>query len=210
MRTVVLSALLCAAALPAQATAPSHPLAPPGAPQVTVEVTDGVTDAAAGDRLDYRVTVRNLGATALHGARVEQRMPATTESATAPGGRVTADHTAVWHTDIAAHAERRFTASAVLGERADAATAAPGTLRAATTVCVYATASAAPASCSGDADDLPESRPGSAAGQTPWSHWLIGAGLLGAAALLFRGRRGTTGAGRRTTAAEPSTGTART
>ncbi|MFG2224599.1 hypothetical protein [Streptomyces sp. NPDC048644] len=210
MRTVVLGVLLCAAALPSQAAAQPRPLAPPVAPQVEVEVTDGTADAAAGDRLDYRVTVRNLGATALHGARVEQRLPATTESVTAPGGRITADRTAVWHTDIAAHAARLLTASAVLGERADTATAAPGTLRAATTVCVYAAGSAAPASCSGDVDDLPETHPESAAGQTAWPSWLIGAGLLGGAALLFRGRRGTAATGRRATAAEPSAGTART
>ncbi|MFF9482860.1 hypothetical protein [Streptomyces sp. NPDC014733] len=198
MRTLLLSALLCtAAALPGRAVAAGPP-AEPAPPQVAVEVSDGTDAAEAGDRLDYRITVRNLGDAPLRGARIEARLPATTESADAPEGRVTDDHTAVWHADLAPGAFRVLTASAVLGDRPDGPSAAPGTLRAATTVCVHAPGVAAPAACTGDIDDLPETH-GGAAGHpwlswTSWTLWLLVAGLLTAAGLLRRGRRRTAAA----------------
>ncbi|WP_405743279.1 hypothetical protein OG422_14860 [Streptomyces sp. NBC_01525] len=214
MRTLLLSALLCTtAALPGRAVAAGPP-AEPAPPQVAIEVSDDTDTAEAGDRLDYRVTMRNLGDVPLRGARVEARLPATTESADAPEGRVTADHTAVWHTDLAPGALRVLTASATLGDRADGPTAAPGTLRAATTVCVHAPGVAAPAACTGDIDDLPETH-GDAAGHswtssTSWTPWLLGTGLLAGAGLLLRGRRRTAAAA--TTSAAPAAGptTART
>ncbi|WP_399088603.1 hypothetical protein ACGH2B_14090 [Streptomyces sp. BBFR2] len=193
MRTLLLSALLCTAALPGRAVAAGPP-AEPAPPQVAVEVSDGTDAAEAGDRLDYRVTLRNLGSVPLRGARVEARLPATTESAEAPEGHVTADHTAVWHTDLAPGGVRVLTAGVVLGDRADGPTGAPGTLRAATTACVHAPGSAAPAACSGDIDDLPETHGGtSGPSWTSWSPWLLVAGLLAGAGLLLRRRRGTAG-----------------
>ncbi|GGU59227.1 hypothetical protein GCM10010211_25170 [Streptomyces albospinus] len=159
MRTAAACALLYAATLPAPtAAAPAPP-----AVSVSVSVTDGVDRAESGRRLDYRVTVHNLGANDVHRARIEQEMPATTISATADGGTVDGhgmgEQKAVWHADLPAHDIQVFTAGAVLGApRAPGVTAAPGTLRAASTVCVYAGPSAAPTACSGNLDDLPESR----------------------------------------------------
>ncbi|MEU3710398.1 hypothetical protein [Streptomyces catenulae] len=204
MRTLLLSALLCtAAALPGRAVAAGTP-AEPAPPQVAVEVSDGTDRAEAGDRLDYRITVRNLGDAPLRGARIEARLPATTESADAPEGRVTDDHTAVWHADLAPGGLRVLTASAVLGDRPDGPSAAPGTLRAATTVCVHAPGVAAPAACTGDIDDLPETH-GAAAGHpwlswTSWTPWLLVMGLLVGAGLLRRGRRRTAAAAAAATA----------
>ncbi|ANZ17633.1 conserved repeat protein [Streptomyces noursei ATCC 11455] len=160
MRTAAACAVLYVAAFPAPPAAPA-PLDPPA---VAVTVTDDVDHAEAGQRLDYRITVHNLGADEMPGARVEQELPATTVSATATGGTVEDDATggrkAVWHTDLPAYGIAVFSSGAVLGARQSPdASAAPGTRRAATTVCVYAARSAAPLACSGDLDDLPESRP---------------------------------------------------
>ncbi|WP_043265138.1 hypothetical protein [Streptomyces sp. CT34] len=160
MRTAVVCALLYAATLPAPPAAPVPP-----AVSVSVSVTHGVDRADAGRRLDYRITVHNLGAADVHRARIEQEMPATTVSATAAGGTVdghgTGRQKVVWRADLPAHDIQVFTAGAVLGAPRDLdTTAAPGTLRAASTVCVYAGPSAAPTACSGNLDDLPTSRSG--------------------------------------------------
>ncbi|MEU8783378.1 hypothetical protein [Streptomyces sp. NPDC048637] len=183
MRTAVVCALLCAATLPGPPAAAHAPKAPP-AVSVTVTVTDGVDDTESGKRLDYRITVHNLGATEVHGARIEQRMPATTTSATAPGGTVeghgVGEQKAIWRSDLPAHDIQVFTASAVLGGRADLAAsagpAAPGTLRAAATVCVYVGESFAPTACSGDLDDLPETSPEGGGGS--WVGWAVAAGVM--------------------------------
>ncbi|MFF8788995.1 hypothetical protein [Streptomyces sp. NPDC015125] len=188
---------------PAAGYAPHAGYAPaPPAVSVTVAVTDGRDDAEAGKRLDYRITVHNLGPTAVHGARIEQEMPATTTSATAPGATVEGHgvgrQKAVWRSDLPAHDIQVFTASAVLGDRTErtdrTGSAAPGTLRAAATVCVYVDESFAPTACSGDLDDLPETQADAGAGGG-WGWWAAAA----AAAALFgpgvvravRRRRGT-------------------
>ncbi|MFE1174446.1 hypothetical protein [Streptomyces sp. NPDC058773] len=187
MRTAAVCALLCAATLPAPPAAAYAPKAPP-AVSVTVTVTDGVDDTESGKRLDYRITVHNLGATDVHDARIEQRMPATTTSATAPRGTVegrgVGEQKVIWRSDLPAHDIQVFTATAVLGGRAEVAAtagpAAPGTLRAAATVCVYVGTSYAPTACSGDVDDLPETEPDS--GGIGWVGWAVAAGataLLG-------------------------------
>ncbi|GAA3188365.1 MULTISPECIES: hypothetical protein [Streptomyces] len=213
MRTLLLSALLCtAAALPGRAVAAGTP-AEPAPPQVAVEVSDDTDAAEAGDRLDYRITVRNLGDAPLPGARIEARLPATTESAKAPEGRVTDDHTAVWHADLAPGGLRVLTTSVVLGDRADGPSAAPGTLRAATTVCVHAAGVAAPAACTGDIDDLPETHGGTGPSWLSWTPWLLLAGLLAGVGFLLRGRRRTaaaaaTAATSATSAAASATATA--
>ncbi|GAB7032376.1 hypothetical protein AB0G35_03070 [Streptomyces sp. NPDC021749] len=210
MRTPVVCALLCAATFPGpsaaaqdvRAHAPQTAQAPP-AVSVTVAVTDGTDDAEAGRRLDYRVTVHNLGADDVHGVRVEQRMPATTTSVTAPDGvvegRGTGEHKVTWHADLPAHDIQVFTAEAMLGDRpGGAATAAPGTLRAAATACVYLGGSYAPVACSGDVDDLPESRAEDAAGGGGWAWWAMAAAaaaLLGPGAVRAVRRRRTAGPG---------------
>ncbi|MFG2890433.1 hypothetical protein [Streptomyces sp. NPDC048248] len=175
MRTAAVCALLCAATLPGPSFAAPARQAPPGGP-VSVTVTDGIDRAEPGDRLGYRITVRNLGDTDLSATRTEQRMPATAASVSAEGGTVvrrgSGEQRAVWRSDLPAHAVREFTATAVLGERpAPAATAAPGTLRANTTVCVYLGGSGAPSACSGDADDLPATREED--GDDGWVWWTL-------------------------------------
>ncbi|MEU9122529.1 hypothetical protein AB0C96_22150 [Streptomyces sp. NPDC048506] len=188
MRTAAVCALLCAATLTGPPAAASTRKEPP-AVSVTVAVTGGTDDAEEGRRLDYRVTVHNLGSDAVRGARIEQRMPATTTSSTAPGGLVqgrgTGQQKVTWHADLPAHDIRVFTATAVLGARHTPATAAPGTLRAAATVCVYVDRSYAPAACSGDVDDLPETGTAGAAGGgwTGWAAAAAAAALLGPGAV---------------------------
>ncbi|MGW7577699.1 hypothetical protein [Streptomyces sp. NPDC054765] len=187
MRTAVVCALLCAATLPGPSAAAYAPQAPP-ALSVTVTVTDGRDDAEAGKRLDYRITVHNLGPTRVHGARIEQEMPATTTSATAPGGTVegrgVGTQKVIWRADLPAHDIQVFTATAVLGDRAGrTGTGAPGTLRAAATVCVYVGESFAPTACSGDLDDMPET-PLEGGGGDNWGWWAMAAA---AAALLGPG-----------------------
>ncbi|MGW7485357.1 hypothetical protein [Streptomyces sp. NPDC054786] len=205
MRTAAVCALLCAATLPGPSAAAYAPQAPltagyapraprtaghapqaPPAVSVTVAVTDGRDDAEAGKRLDYRITVHNLGPTDVHRARIEQEMPATTTSAAAPGATVEGHgvgrQKAVWRSDLPAHDIQVFTASAVLGDRADlTGSAAPGTLRAAATVCVYVGESFAPTACSGDLDDLPETHAeaGDGDGWVWWAAAAAAAALLG-------------------------------
>lgn len=187
MRTAVVCALLCAATLPARSAAAPAPQAPP-AVSVSVAVTDGADDTETGRRLEYRITVHNLGADEVRGARVEQRMPATTTSATAPGGTVQGQGNGgrkiTWRTDLPARDIQVFTATAVLDDRPGrTATAAPGTLRAAATACVYVGGSYAPTACSGDLDDLPQT---DAEGEADdgWGWWGVAAA---AAALLVPG-----------------------
>ncbi|MFH8556966.1 hypothetical protein [Streptomyces celluloflavus] len=186
---------------PVPPAAPRDREAPP-AVAVSVDVTDGVDHADAGQRLDYRVTVHNLGATGLPGTRIEQQMPATTAAATADGGTVVDDGTgarkAVWRTDLGAYDEQVFTASATLGERpTPAGTTAPGTLRAAVTVCVYVYGRAAPAACSGDLDDLPETHPEGPGTGLVW--WALALGVCAVLApgvhRAVRRRRGGDGRG---------------
>ncbi|MFE1769757.1 hypothetical protein [Streptomyces sp. NPDC059008] len=187
MRTAVVCALLCAATAPGPIAAVPAPQAPPPV-SVSVAVTDGADDSETGRRLEYRVTVHNLGADQVHGARVEQRMPATTTSATAPAGTVqghgTGGRKVTWRADLPAHDVQVFTATAVLGDRPDrTTTAAPGTLRAAATACVYVGGSYAPVACSGDLDDLPQTGP-AGDGNDGWGWWAVAAA---AAALLVPG-----------------------
>ncbi|MFE6686143.1 hypothetical protein ACFVFQ_06655 [Streptomyces sp. NPDC057743] len=161
MRPAAACAVLCATALPAPPAAAHVPQDPPA---LSVSVTDGVDRAEPGQRLDYRITVHNLGPDEVPGVRVEQEMPATTVSATATDGTVEGEgpgeQRAVWHVDLPAHDIAVFTSTAVLGDHRPAGpNPAPGTLRAATTVCVYVAPSAAPLACSGDLDELPDSRP---------------------------------------------------
>ncbi|MFE3549750.1 hypothetical protein ACFXN2_13840 [Streptomyces kronopolitis] len=188
MRTAVVRTLLCTATFLGPSAAAAAPQAPPPAVSVSVAVTDGIDDTEAGKRLDYRITVHNLGPTAVHRARIEQEMPATTTSATAPGatveGRGTGGRKVIWRSDLPAHDIQVFRASAVLGDRPDlTATAAPGSLRAAATVCVYVGGSFAPTACSGDLDDMPETHPEGGDGDD-WVWWAVGAA---AAALLGPG-----------------------
>ncbi|MCK7623816.1 hypothetical protein MUU72_12025 [Streptomyces sp. RS10V-4] len=199
MRTAAALTVLCTAALPAPPGAAPAPRPAP-APAVAVAVTDGVDRAAAGTRLDYRITVQNLGATDLPGARIEQEMPATTDTATAPGGTAARDGTggwlAVWRADLPAHGTQVFTSAAVLGTRPDTGAAA-GTLRAATTVCVHAGPSAAPLACSGDLDDLPApgAEPERAGGRTAWAVAAVVCALFapGVVRAVRRGRARRTG-----------------
>ncbi|WP_433857192.1 hypothetical protein [Streptomyces kronopolitis] len=188
MRTAVVRTLLCAATFLGPSAAAAAPQAPPPAVSVSVAVTDGIDDTEAGKRLDYRITVHNLGPTVVHRARIEQEMPATTTSATAPGatveGRGSGGRKVIWRSDLPAHDIQVFRATAVLGDRPDlTATAAPGSLRAAATVCVYVGGSFAPTACSGDLDDMPETRPEGGDGDG-WVWWAVGAA---AAALLGPG-----------------------
>ncbi|MGW3007954.1 hypothetical protein ACWC9R_03810 [Streptomyces sp. NPDC001219] len=202
MRTAVVCALLCAATLPGPSAAAYAPKAPP-AVSVSVAVTGGVDDTETGKRLDYRITVHNLGATEVRGARIEQRMPATTTSATARGGTVeghgVGEQKVTWRSDLPAHDVQVFTATAVLGGRTDATSSAgpaPGTLRAAATVCVYTGDSYAPTACSGDLDDLPETAAES--GDGGWVGWAVAAGataLLGPGVVRAVRRRRTVRAG---------------
>ncbi|REK85832.1 hypothetical protein DY245_35905 [Streptomyces inhibens] len=180
MRTAAVCALLGAASLPGPSAVAYAPQAPP-AVSVTVAVTDGTDDTEAGKRLEYRITVHNLGTTDVRRARIEQRMPATTTSATAAGGIVQGHgmgrQKAIWRSDLPAHDIQVFTATAVLGDRPDlTTTAAPGTLRAAATACVYVDGSYAPAACSGDLDDLPETHP-EEAGRDGWVWWAVAAAV---------------------------------
>lgn len=203
--TAVRSALLASLVL-AATTAPGLAGAPyaaardaDGPPALSVSITDGVDRAAAGDRLEYDVTLRNAGDRAVRALRVVQRMPATTESATARGAASVDRERAEWRTQLPPHGKRVLTATATLGERRAAADGvAPGTLRAAATVCVYGPGSDAPLICDSDLDSLPETYPGSEASTAGLlRHWAPSAVVLvlaaGAASFWLRRRAAATG-----------------
>ncbi|MEX3105154.1 MULTISPECIES: hypothetical protein [unclassified Streptomyces] len=120
------------------------------APPMSIEISDGVDKAAAGDKLAYRIIVHNQGGEALGNLRIEQRVPETAGRPEASeGGQVGKSGVITWTADVKAQTKAEFTARIELGKTDKKA------LRAASTACAYLDGAKAPTVCASDLDTLP-------------------------------------------------------
>lgn len=169
------SALACAI--------PAGPaFAAPAAPQLSIAIDNGRATAAAGDRLNYTVTVTNLGTAKVKGVRLSQTVPS---GATPVGGsgKLVTRGAVRWTVDLPA------TKSVTLHSTLRVAATPPADLlRLATVACAQVSARATPLVCAADSDLLPA---GAAAQQVQSaatdrrpsrSWWYAGGGLALAAA----------------------------
>lgn len=151
---VVLAVLAIAATIASSATTSAR-AAPPDsgteveAPQLSIAIDNGRTEAAVGDTLDYAITIKNLGPDPTEGLHVTQTMPVglTFESADSDGAAGTDE--VAWTLDLEAHAEVVVHSSMVV-------TATPAELlRLATVACVNLAADGPPLICAAHSDQLP-------------------------------------------------------
>jgi uncharacterized repeat protein (TIGR01451 family) len=146
-RRVWLSALVIAAAL---ATAPTLAVAAPPPPQLSITVDNGHTSTRTGEKLDYTITVTNLGGKAVKDLQVTETVPAGSKfvSADAKGqhkaGKVT------WKVTVDASKKAVLRTTLAVN-----ASTPPELLRLATVACAHLTAKAPPLVCAADSDQLP-------------------------------------------------------
>lgn len=143
--------VLQAVALATLAVAEPHAAAgnvPPG-PQLSVSIDDGRTTAAAGDRLTYTITVRNLGTGNLSGLDLTQSVPpGATVGATNPTGTTHAGAIR-WRLAVRASGTAEFhTTVTVRNTPADL-------LRLASVACVNTSGQTRPLVCATHSDELP-------------------------------------------------------
>jgi uncharacterized repeat protein (TIGR01451 family) len=145
---VALAVLLTAA--PAWAAGSgTEPVATEPAPQLSIAVDNGRTSAAAGDTLDYAITIRNLGTTDVVGLTVTQSMPAGLSfDAADSAGREQAGGVG-WTIDLATAGE------VVLHSTMAVTDTPPELLRLATVACASMSASGPPIVCASHSDQLP-------------------------------------------------------
>ena len=177
----------------------SHPLTAKGAargPQLSIAVDDGRTSTAAGDKLTYTITIRNLGTTGVTGLGVTQSVPdgqkflSADPAATAKAGRVS------WRRDL------KVAGTATVHTTMSVSATPKELLRLATVACASMTASKPPLVCASDSDQLPAGASAQAAAakaassstDQPWWYLASGIGGIGLivaalAALMTRRRR---------------------
>ena len=144
---VALAVLLTAAPAWAAGTG-AEPVATEPAPQLSIAVDNGRTSAAAGDTLDYAITIRNLGTTDVVGLTVTQSMPAglSLEAADSAGTKQAGG--VGWTIDLATAGE------AVLHSTMAVTDTPPELLRLATVACASLT-DGQPIVCASHSDQLP-------------------------------------------------------
>lgn len=128
-------------------------------PGLSVRVDDGIERTVAGSEVAYTVTVRNHGGQDLERVRLEQRLPETYQSASAPGGEV-ADGRIVWTVDVPAASEITMEAAVRLSEDL------PPGREAGTVACAYLHGQGLPEDCAGESAAL--SAAPSEATALPW------------------------------------------
>lgn len=192
MKVLLLTAALLMGAAPAIATAAPEP--PHEAEGVAVAISDGVSQVAEGDTLDYRVTLHNTHADAPATVRLELSLPVGVSGGQVhDGGERVESWLAVWTPTVPAKGEVTVSASFVAGKPRPAAKG-----YAAQACLVHENVRQA---CATDINQLP-GKPdihatGPATAEEPgagWLTWLVAilvAAVLaiGGTWLLFRGRR---------------------
>ncbi|MCX5065921.1 DUF11 domain-containing protein [Micromonospora lupini] len=169
------------AVAPAQAAAPTpkpSASASPAGPLLSITVDDGRTEAAAGDELTYRLTVRNLGTGKVSGIKVSQSLPTGLTLVSADRGGKARDGAVTWATDLKVGQESTFTTVARVGDTPK------DLLRLATVACATAKGGTKPLVCATHSDLLPAGVVAPAVEDAGIS-WLWSAGA--AAALLIIG-----------------------
>jgi uncharacterized repeat protein (TIGR01451 family) len=156
-------------------------------PQLSITVTDGEENAAAGAALTYSVALQNTGASDLSGLLVTQTLPDGVTFVSADGSGVATGSTVSWNVDVKAAATANLTVAVTVGETP------PELLRLATTVCAMTAPDAAPLVCASDSDLLPAGAQAAATAAAAAAHsadsadstpfWIVFAGI-GVAVLL--------------------------
>lgn len=146
---VLAAVLVLVAMLGLPVPAEAKPKPTPKPPQLSVAIEDGQDAAGPSDKLDYTITVSNLGTAKVRHLLISQTIPAHTTLVSA--GRGTAKSgTVTWDVDVAAGKK------AILRTALTVGTGLPGQLlRLATVACVRTSAKAAPVVCASDSDLLP-------------------------------------------------------
>ena len=144
---VALAVLLTAAPAWAAGTDAERDAEP--APQLSIAVDNGRTSAAAGDTLDYAITIRNLGTTDVVGLTVTQSMPASLSLEAADSAGTDQAGGVGWTIDLATAGE------AVLHSTMAVTDTPPELLRLATVACASMSASGPPIVCASHSDQLP-------------------------------------------------------
>ena len=164
----------------AVASAPAEPAAiNPDAPQLSIAIDNGKTTATTGDKLDYVITVQNLGVTDLDALRINQSLPTGMEFGTADSDGTAEAGFVTWTVDLKATTAATFHITMTV-------TATPAELlRLATVACASIAADSPPIVCASHSDQLPAGAAAEAAQQAvvapqapdgqPW--WYVAAGL---------------------------------
>ncbi|CAO5254747.1 DUF11 domain-containing protein [Frankia sp. AgKG'84/4] len=154
---------LSAVAAPALAAdAPASPTEEDSAgPDLAIQIDDGQTSVARGDRLAYTVKVRNIGTVDADDLVITQRLPPGTHVTAADRDGVIGDGAVTWHTGLPAGRATAF------GLHAEVTKPPGGQLRLASVVCATAGDDARPIVCAADSDQLPA---GGGAGASAGSH----------------------------------------
>ena len=154
----------------------------PAGPQLSIAIDNGRTSTTTGDKLDYVITVSNLGTTDIDGLLVNQTLPAgmtfgsADSSGTADAGKVS------WTVDLKA------TETATLHTSMTVTATPAELLRLATVACASISADGPPIVCASDSDQLPAGAAAEAAASalagdatTPASGisswWYLGGGI---------------------------------
>lgn len=119
------------------------------APQLNIAVDNGRTSAAAGDTLDYAITIRNLGTTDVADLRVTQSMPAGLSFESADSAGTEQAGGVGWTLDLAVAGE------VVLHSTMAVTDTPPELLRLATVACASMSADGPPIVCASHSDQLP-------------------------------------------------------
>ena len=156
--TVPATASLAAPTTPVDVTSSGEPAASvlvptaapdPAAPQLSIAIDNGKTATMTGDKLDYVITVQNLGVADLDGLRVNQSLPPGMDFGTADAdGAVDAGYV-IWTVDLKATTTATFHTTMTV-------TATPAELlRLATVACASIAVDSPPVVCASHSDQLP-------------------------------------------------------
>jgi uncharacterized repeat protein (TIGR01451 family) len=120
-----------------------------GAPRLSIAVDNGRTTTAAGDVLEYSITIRNLDSTDVEGLAVTQTVPDGLRFESADAEGVLSDKSINWKTTLPAGGEAvHHSTMTVLDTSADL-------LRLATVACAHTAPQDVPIVCASHSDQLP-------------------------------------------------------
>ena len=140
-------AALVAVATPAYGLAPATPVDP--GPQLSINLDNGKTSAVDGDKLDYVITIHNLGTDDVAGLLVNQSLPAGLEFGSADSGGAAGADDVNWTLDLKATPDGDLS-HLDDGRRHTRRVAAPGFV-----ACARSTADGPPIVCASHSDQLP-------------------------------------------------------
>jgi uncharacterized repeat protein (TIGR01451 family) len=164
---------------PAPTDDPATIADPAAPPELSIAIDNGRTATTSGDRLDYTITVQNIGTTDVEGLRVSQTQPDGLRFESADGGGTAQSGAVLWTVDIP-----RGTTGTVHTTMTVLATP-DDLLRLATVACVRTAADAPPIVCAAHSDQLPagaevEARQASMTAEEPAPidmRWYIGGAI---------------------------------